>query len=78
MSFSFNQLLIQYFRNKKYGKSQSYQELTAIEKKILKEISIGKSYSSIADELMISKEKVQKHIRIIYGKLQDKSCDKND
>ena len=77
MSFSFSQIIIRYFRKKKYGKIKSHQELSIVEKKILEDISMGKSYHTIADELSISKEEVQKYIRMIYEKLQDKSGVKN-
>ena len=73
MSFSFSQIIIRYFRKKKYGKIISHQELSTVEKKILEGISVGKSYHTIADELSISREEVQKYIRMIYEKLQDKS-----
>ncbi|MCU0345175.1 MAG: LuxR C-terminal-related transcriptional regulator [Ignavibacterium sp.] len=72
MSFSLSQSIIRYFRRKKYGKISSHQELSDIEKKILEEISVGKSYQTIADELSISSEDVQKKIRKIYIKLQNK------
>jgi DNA-binding NarL/FixJ family response regulator len=72
VSFSFNHSIIRYFRRKKYGKISPQQELTDIEKKILEDISVGKSYHTIADELGICKEDVQKQIRIIYEKLQGK------
>jgi|WetSurMetagenome_2_1015567.scaffolds.fasta_scaffold382747_2 DNA-binding NarL/FixJ family response regulator len=45
-------------------------ELTEIEKIILEKISIGKSYNTIADEVKINKDEVQKNIRSIYQKLQ--------
>lgn len=72
MSFSLSQNIIRYFRRKKYGKINPQQELTDLEKKILEEISVGKSYNTIADELSITSDDVQKHIRIIYEKLQYK------
>lgn len=72
MSFSFSQSIIRYFRRKKYSHINPDQELTKIEKIILADISIGKSYHTIADELGINSEDVQKHIRIIYEKLQYK------
>jgi DNA-binding CsgD family transcriptional regulator len=72
VSFSLSQSIIRYFRRKKYGKISSHQELSDIEKKILEEISVGKSYQTIADELSISSEDVQKKIRKIYIKLQNK------
>ena len=77
MSFSLSQSIIRYFRRKKYGKIKPHQELNKIEKKILEEISVGKSYHTIAVELSISSDDVQKHIRIIYEKLQHKSIDDN-
>lgn len=70
MSISLCQLIIRYFRKKKYGKIQPREELTELEKRILEDISIGKSYKTIADELNISKDEVQKNIRDIYQKLQ--------
>ena len=73
MSSSLIQIILRYFRKKKYGKTKPHQELSGVEKKILEEISVGKSYSTIGDELAISKEEVQKRIRIIYEKLQSKS-----
>ena len=75
MSFSLSQSIIRYFRRKKYGKINPQQELSALEKTILEEISIGKSYHTIAEDLSISKEDVQKFIRNIYLKLQTKSDD---
>jgi DNA-binding CsgD family transcriptional regulator len=77
VSFSLSQSIIRYFRRKKYGKIKPHQELNKIEKKILEEISVGKSYHTIAVELSISSDDVQKHIRIIYEKLQHKSIDDN-
>ncbi len=44
--------------------------LSETEKRILKDISKGKSYNTIADELKISKDEVQKIILEIYQKLQ--------
>lgn len=73
MSFSLSRSIIKYFRRKKYGKISPQQELSDLEKKILEEISVGKSYHTIADELSITSDDVQKHIRIIYEKLQLKS-----
>jgi DNA-binding NarL/FixJ family response regulator len=75
VSFSFSQIIIRYFRKKKYGKINPQQELSALEKTILEEISFGKSYHAIAEELSLSKEDVQKFIRNIYIKLQTKSDD---
>jgi len=68
-----NKIIIKYFRRKKYGKIEPGEELSVLEKKILEEISIGKSYHTIADELQMTKEDVQKSIRDIYEKLQHKS-----
>jgi DNA-binding CsgD family transcriptional regulator len=68
-----SKIIIKYFRRKKYGKINPREELSDLEKKILEEISIGKSYHTIADELQMTKEDVQKNIREIYIKLQDKS-----
>ena len=73
MSFSLSKSIIKYFRRKKYGRISPQQELSDLEKKILEEISVGKSYQTIADELSITSDDVQKHIRIIYEKLQHKS-----
>ncbi len=73
MSFSLSKSIIKYFRRKKYGRISPQQELSDLEKKILEEISVGKSYQTIADELSITSDNVQKHIRIIYEKLQHKS-----
>jgi len=73
VSFSLSKSIIKYFRRKKYGRISPQQELTDLEKKILEEISVGKSYQTIADELSITSDDVQKHIRIIYEKLQHKS-----
>lgn len=75
MSIFNHKLVIKYFRRKKYGKIESEVELTGIERKILEEISIGKSYHTIADELKISKDDVQKSIREIYQKLQNHNAD---
>lgn len=77
MSFSLSQSIIKYFRKKKYRIINPDQELSIIERKILEEISVGKSYHKIADELSISREEVQKYIRMIYEKLQHKSVVKN-
>ena len=76
MSFSLSQSIIRYFRRKKYGRLSPEQELSELEKKILEEISVGKSYNTIADELKITSEKVQKSIREIYEKLKHKSINK--
>jgi NarL family two-component system response regulator LiaR len=73
VSFSLSKSIIKYFRRKKYGRISPQQELSDLEKKILEEISVGKSYQTIADELSITSDNVQKHIRIIYEKLQHKS-----
>ena len=73
MSFSLSKSIIKYFRRKRYGRISPQQELSDLEKKILEEISVGKSYQTIADELSITSDDVQKHIRIIYEKLQHKS-----
>ncbi|MBK7498418.1 MAG: hypothetical protein IPI19_04775 [Ignavibacteriales bacterium] len=73
MSFSLSKSIIKYFRRKKYGRISPQQELSDLEKKILEEISVGKSYQTIADEISITSDDVQKHIRIIYEKLQHKS-----
>ena len=73
MSFSLSKSIIKYFRRKKYGRISPQQELSDLEKKILEEISVGKYYQTITDELTITSDDVQKHIRIIYEKLQHKS-----
>ncbi len=73
MSLFNSKIIIKYFRRKKYGKINPREELSDLEKKILEEISIGKSYHTIAIELQMTKEDVQKNIREIYIKLQDKS-----
>ena len=73
MSFSLSKSIIKYFRRKRYGRISPQQELSDLEKKILEEISVGKSYQTIADELTITSDDVQKNIRIIYEKLQHKS-----
>lgn len=70
MSLFNHRLIIKYFRRKKYGKMEQKNELTEIEKIILEKISIGKSYNTIADEVKINKDEVQKNIRSIYQKLQ--------
>jgi len=70
-----NKLILKYFRRKKYVKIETKEELTGYEKRILEEISIGKSYHTIADELKISKDEVQKSIRDIYQKLQNHKID---
>jgi DNA-binding CsgD family transcriptional regulator len=76
VSFSLSQSIIRYFRRKKYGRINPQQELSDLDRKILEKISVGKSYNTIANELSISKEEVQKHIRIIYEKLQNKYLNK--
>lgn len=73
MSFSLSKSIIKYFRRKRYGRISPQQELSDLEKKILEEISVGKSYQTIADGLSITSDDVQKNIRIIYEKLQHKS-----
>jgi len=73
VSFSLSKSIIKYFRRKRYGRISPQQELSDLEKKILEEISVGKSYQTIADELSITSDDVQKNIRIIYEKLQHKS-----
>lgn len=75
MSLFIQKFISRYFRRKKYGKIKSEEELTIIQKKILEEISVGKSYHTIADELKISKIEVQKSIREIYEKLQHHNVD---
>lgn len=72
MSLFNSRIIIKYFRRKKYGKIQPSEELTKLEKKILEDISIGKSYHAIAAEVKISRDDVQKIIREIYLKLQEK------
>ena len=72
MPFSFSQLIIKYFRKKRYGKINPDSELTDVEQKILEAISIGKSYHTIAEELKLTTDEVNKMIRKIYEKLQDK------
>jgi DNA-binding NarL/FixJ family response regulator len=47
-------------------------ELTELEKQILEEISLGKSYATIANELSLKKNSIQKYVRVIYEKLQEK------
>jgi len=73
VSFSLSKSIIKYFRRKRYGRISPQQELSDLEKKILEEISVGKSYQTIADGLSITSDDVQKNIRIIYEKLQHKS-----
>lgn len=74
MSLRLLKSIRKYFRNSSSEKRDSV-ELTEIEKKILEKISIGKSYHTIADEVSISKDEVQKKIRIIYEKIQRKSLE---
>lgn len=78
MSLFNHKLVIKYFRRKKYGRINPKEELTEVEKIILEEISIGKSYHTIADELKISKDEVQKKIRDIYQKLQQHNNEQNN
>ncbi len=73
MSFSLSKSIIKYFRRKRYGRISPQQELSDLEKKILEEISVGKSYQTIADEILITSDDVKKNIRNIYEKLQNKS-----
>lgn len=75
MSLFNHKLIIKYFRRKKYGKIEKEEELTSLEKIILEKISIGKSYNTIADELLIEKDEVQKIIRDIYNKLQHRKSE---
>ena len=65
-----HRLIVNYFRRKKYSKIEQEKVLTSTEKIILENISIGKSYHTIADEMKLSKDEVQKNIRKIYQKLQ--------
>jgi DNA-binding CsgD family transcriptional regulator len=75
VSFSLGKRAISYFKRKKHRKIKPDKGLNEIEKKILEEISIGKSYNTIADELSLSKDDIQKLIRNIYIKLQTKNDD---
>ncbi|HOJ07818.1 MAG: hypothetical protein HND40_16185 [Ignavibacteriota bacterium] len=68
-------LIVKYFRRRKYGKIEQENGLTLIEKVILEKISIGKSYHTIAEELFISKDEVQRNIREIYQKLQHRKIE---
>ncbi len=70
MSLLNHRLIVNYFRRKKYGKIEQEKVLTSTEKIILEKISIGKSYHTIANEMKLSKDEVQKTIRKIYQKLQ--------
>jgi len=78
VSFSLSKSIIKYFRRKKYGRISPQQELSELEKKILEEISVGKSYNAIADELEMTKETIQKSIREIYLKLQCKDINEEN
>ena len=60
------------FKRKKIAGSKPGDALSDQEKQILEMISLGKSYQTIANELGITKEQVQKTIRFVYGKLQQK------
>lgn len=71
MSLHFLKSIRKYFSTSSYERRAS-NDLTEIEKKVLEEISIGKSYHTIADELKISNEEVKRIIREIYQKLQKK------
>jgi DNA-binding CsgD family transcriptional regulator len=73
--FSINQMINKYFGKTKGGNIKPQHQLTELEQKIIQKISVGKSYQTIADELSIRGEDVQKQIRIIYEKLQHKSND---
>jgi DNA-binding NarL/FixJ family response regulator len=65
-------IFARYFNKKTIRDENLKIELSELEKKILEGISIGKSYPKIAEELEMTKEQVQKTIRIIYEKLQQK------
>jgi DNA-binding NarL/FixJ family response regulator len=67
----FSRSIKKYFKKKRRGVSIPYKNLDETEKRILQDISVGKSYHFIAGELNISKEEVQKCIRNIYEKLQN-------
>lgn len=71
MSF-LGQLKLKFFNRKNIGSAESSAFLNEQEKQILEMISMGKSYQTIGDELGLTKEQVQKTIRIIYEKLQQK------
>ena len=71
MSFIFKQIVTRYCR-KKINVNIKSTELSELEKQILEEISLGKSYATIANELSLKKTSIQKHVRVIYEKLQEK------
>jgi len=54
-------------------KKSNNSPLTEREKEVLDYLSMGYSYSSIADELFLSKATIKFHIKNIYFKLQVKS-----
>ena len=71
MSF-LGQFKFKLFNRKKISSSEPPEFLSEQEKQILEMISVGKSYQTIADELGMTKEQVQKTIRLVYEKLQQK------
>ena len=77
MSFIGHKFRFDFFKRKKIAGSSLCESLSDQEKQILELISIGKSYQTIADELMISKDEVQKRIREIYRKLQNSNIKKD-
>lgn len=77
MSFLGHKFRFDFFKRKKIAGSELCEALSDQEKQILELISIGKSYQTIADELMISKDEVQKRIREIYRKLQNSNIKKD-
>jgi DNA-binding NarL/FixJ family response regulator len=57
---------------KKQELKQNSIAFTEIEKKVLEKISVGKSYTTVAKELIEIEEEILFQVRSIYGKLHDK------
>lgn len=61
--------VLQLFKNNVSPPSQDNYKLTEKEKLVLQQLTAGKSYKMIADELAVSVETVKTHIKNIYLKL---------
>ncbi len=60
------------FRSQNGKRNKSGAELNEIENNIIENISIGKSYSTVANELSVNESELYTIVRSIYGKLQNK------
>ncbi len=60
--------VVQYF-NQRGGDDKEIDKLSSREREVLEHLSQGIAYKEIADQLSVSINTVQKHIKGIYGKL---------